>query len=579
MNRSRTSQCLSLSLILGALATPATGQLRVGDEQKVSATQGGFGGMLDDSDLFGASAAALGDLDGDGVGDLAVGASQDDDGDFEAGAVWVLFLNPDGTVKGHQKISSTQGGFAGNLDFDDRFGAGVTSLGDLDGDGVVDLAVGAPHDDDGSPGSDTDRGSVWVLFLNSNGTVRDHRKISDTQGGFTGQLSDEDRFGSSVAGLGDLDGDGVADLAVGAPHDDDGGAGVVADRGAIWVLLLNPDGSVKAHQKISMLAGGFTGALDDNDRFGHSVATLGSLDGDTTPDLAVGARFDDDGGTDRGAVWVLFLNADARVREHRKVSDVEGGFTGELADDDRFGTSVTGPGDLDGDGLSDLVVGEPGDDDGGDFGEQGAAWLLFLESDGSVRSGQKISAAQGGFGGSLFVGDELGTSVASLGDLDGDGVADIAAGAFGDNDGGFNRGAAWVLFLADATAEADLAVSVTVDDRTPEIGQQVVFQVALDNLGPANATGIIVGDRLPPGLSFAGAMPSQGTYNPVSGIWNVGALAAGSAATLAVTATPVQAGLLRNVARVRLAHPTDPNAGNDASQVLIRVAPAADDRN
>ncbi len=180
--------------------------------QKISDTEGGFTGMLDDVDRFGVSAASLGDLDGDGVGDLAVGAPRDDDGGGGHGAVWVLFLNTDGTVKSHQKISDTEGGFTGILEPGDLFGWSVASLGDLDGDNVGDLAVGAWFDDDGG----TDRGAVWVLFLNKNGTVKSHQKISDTEGGFTGKLHDRDSFGGSAASLGDLDGDGVGDVAVGA---------------------------------------------------------------------------------------------------------------------------------------------------------------------------------------------------------------------------------------------------------------------------------------------------------------------------------------------------------------------------
>ncbi len=206
-----------------------------------------------------------------------------------------------GWVLSHQKISDTQGGFPpGELDDEDLFGWSAAALSDLDGDGVVDLAVGAPLHDDGG----TDRGAVWVLFLNTDGTVKSHQKISDTQGGFTGILDDDDWFGWSVASLGDLDGDGVTDLAVGAIYDDDGGIG----RGAVWVLFLNTDGTVKSHQKISDTEGGFTGVLDDGDLFGSSMASLGDLDGDGVGDLAVGAIQDDDGGQDHGAAWVLFLD-------------------------------------------------------------------------------------------------------------------------------------------------------------------------------------------------------------------------------------------------------------------------------
>ncbi len=403
--------------------------------QKISDTEGDFTGILDDSDVFGRSVASLGDLDGDCVGDLAVGAFTDDDGGTNRGAVWVLFLNTDGTVKSHQKISDTEGGFTGILDDDDLFGRAVAALGDLDGDGVGDLAVGASDDDGG-----TNRGAVWVLFLNTDGTVKSHQKISDTQGGFTGTLDDSDTFGITVAALGDLDGDGVGDLAVGANGDDDGGA----TRGAVWVLFLNTDGTVKSHRKISDTQGGFIGTLDDGDGFGTSVASLADLDGDGVGDLAVGAVQDDDGGTDRGAVWVLFLNTDGTVKSHQKISDTRGGGP-PLDNVDRFGASVASLGDLDGDGVGDLAVGAHRDDDGGI--DRGALWVLFLNTDGTVKSHQKISDTEGDFTGVLNDSDIFATTVASLGDLDGDGVGDLAVGAPLDDDGGTDRGAVWVLFL------------------------------------------------------------------------------------------------------------------------------------
>ncbi len=447
----RNSLCVSIvaAIVLASTASDAWAQPGwVLSHQKISDTEGGFPGILDNADFFGNSVASLGDLDGDGVGDLAVGAYLDDDGGNARGAVWVLFLKKNGKVKSHQKISSTEGGFTGRLHKDDVFGSSVASLGDLDGDGVGDLAVGAKGDDDGGG---YNRGAVWVLFLINNGTVKSHQKISDTKGGFTGILDDEDSFGFSVASLGDLDGDGVGDLAVGAYEDDDGGG----NRGAVWVLFLNRNGTVKEHQKISDTEGGFTGMLDNKDWFGVSAVSLGDLDGDGVGDLAVGAWADDDGGINRGAVWVLFLNADGTVKSHQKISDTEGGFTGILDDHDRFGTSVASLGDLDGDRVGDLAVGAKWDDDAGDpeHANRGAVWVLLLNTDGTVKRHQKISDTEGGFTGILDDWDHFGSSVASLGDLDGDGVTDLAVGARGDDDGrGYDRGAVWVLFLEGGDA-------------------------------------------------------------------------------------------------------------------------------
>ncbi|MCP3939186.1 MAG: hypothetical protein GY708_27875, partial [Actinomycetia bacterium] len=340
-------------------------------EQKISSIAGGLTGPLDDLDYFGQSVAGVGDLDGDGIADIAVGAWADDDGGSGRGAAYVLFLNADGTVKAEQKISSTVGGLTGPLGNSDYFGISVAGVGDLDSDGIVDIAVGVTGDDDAG----SNRGAAYVLFLTADGTVNAEQKISSTQGGLTGPLGDTDEFGSSVAGVGDVDGDGIADIAVATLYDGDGGFG----RGAFYVLFLNADGTVKAEQKISSTAGGLTGPLDDTDYFGKSVAGIGDIDGDGIADVTVGAYGDDDGGSDRGAAYVLFLNTDGTVKAEQKISSTTGGLTGPLNNTDRFGTSVAGIGDLDGDGIADIAVGAYRDDDGGT--DRGAVYVLDLAVD------------------------------------------------------------------------------------------------------------------------------------------------------------------------------------------------------
>ena len=413
---------------LGVLATAQAGTVRA--EQKISETTGGFGGLLDANDDFGFSVAALGDLDGDGNGDLAVGAYLDDDVETDMGAVWILFMNADGTVASQQKIS----GYGFNPS--DYFGVSVAALGDLDGNGTGELAIGSRDDFFGLL-----QGAVHVLSLNSDGTIAGEQLITESSPGFGGVLEPGDFFGASVAALGDLDGDGTGDLAVGAPVSDDG----EPDQGAVWILFLNPDGTVSSEQKISETAGGFGGVLDYWDWFGFSAAALGDLDGNGIRDLAVGAWLDDDGGTDQGAVWILLLNSDGTVSSEQKISETAGGFGGVLDPGDGFGFSLAALGDLDGDGRVELAVGANGDDDGGT--DQGTLWILSLDPDGTVFSERKINETSGGFGGVLAPGDSFGTSVAPLGDVDGDGAIDLAVGAPLTDDGGTNQGALWILFL------------------------------------------------------------------------------------------------------------------------------------
>ncbi len=458
----------------------------VATEQKISATSGGLTGPLDSFDLFGQGVAPLGDLDGDGVVDLAVGAYQDDDGINAAGAVYVLFLNADGTVRAEQKISSTQGGLTGPLDDGDQFGRDIAAIGDLDGDGRVELAVGAFRDDDGG----SNRGAVYVLFLNADGTVRAEQKISAISGGLAAAIGDADEFGRDVAGLGDVDGDGVVDLAVGAIGDDDGGS----NRGAVYVLFLNADGTVRAEQKISSTQGGLTGPLDDADRFGLGLSGLGDLDGDGVVDLAVGAYQDDDGAGDAGAVHVLFLNGDGTVRAEQKISAISGGLEASLDSSDWFGSEVAALGDVDGDGVVDLAVGAPGDDDGAS--SAGAVHLLFLNADGTTKAEGKISATSGGLTGPLEALDNFGHGIAPLGDLDGDGALQLAIGAHGDVDGASSAGAVYVVDLlpvavVNSTADAsDASPGDDVCDTGSTVGSdaECTLRAAIEE---ANASAAI----------------------------------------------------------------------------------------
>lgn len=342
----------------------------VNASQQITTGVGGMVGTLDAGDDFGYTVAAIGDLDNDGVMDIAVGAEEDSDNGSSIGAVWIIFLNSNGTVKAEQKINETNGGFSGNLNVNDRFSYGLAGIGDLNNDGNEDIAVGALMDDDGGNG----RGAVWILFLNSNGTVASHQKISDTQGTFTAALQDADNFGSAIAGLGDLNNDGNEDIAVGAYLDDDGSS----DAGAVYILFLNSNGTVDSHQKISDTQGGFTGIIGGSEYFGNEgIANMGDINGDGVTDLAVGQNWDGDGGAGKGSVWTLFLNTNGTVSGFQKISETTGGFVTTLDNFDLFGTGIANIGDLDNDGKTDMAVGAPFDDDGGDA--RGAVYILNLD--------------------------------------------------------------------------------------------------------------------------------------------------------------------------------------------------------
>jgi len=184
------------------------------------------------------------------------------------------------------------------LDGGDAFGSGL-SVYDLNGDGNTDILCGAPGDDD----QNEDYGAAYVMYRNANKEVTSIQKYSRLEGDFGGFMNAQDGFGISIRGIGDLDENGYNDLAIGAPGDDDGGL----DIGAVWILFLRPDGSVQNEKKINRLDGNFDGDINFQDNFGKRIATVGDLNDDGTIDIISGSILDDDGGTDRGAAFTVFI--------------------------------------------------------------------------------------------------------------------------------------------------------------------------------------------------------------------------------------------------------------------------------
>ncbi len=209
----------ALSLVFLSSSPPGTVRAHV----RISATSNtGFTGQLQAGDHFGSGVGLLGDVNGDGVSDLAVGASGMNGGE---GGLFVVFCRRNGTVVGQQLISSVFGGLASiaKLSATSSLGASVAGVGDLDGDGIMDVAVGLPGAND-----------AVLLLLAGDGTVRGGQRLLTAANNFTVSLDANDKAGGSVALMGDMNGDGVPELVVGAPGRDGGGT----DRGAFFVLFM-----------------------------------------------------------------------------------------------------------------------------------------------------------------------------------------------------------------------------------------------------------------------------------------------------------------------------------------------------
>lgn len=399
--------------------------------QKISSTQGNFNSPLINGAVFGDAVCNIGDLNNDGINDLAVSAH---DINYE-GRIHILFMNSNGTVNSSTVIGPNIGGFNGTFPYDmDYFGSSIAPLGDLNNDGNEDIIVGSPF------GGGSNRGEVYLLFLNGNGTVNNYIWIAEGQN-FVGNLQPNDQFGFRVTTLGDIRGDGTTTVAVGVPGDDN-------DNGGIWLLFLNSTGSITSQKKINRLQGGFTGTIASSASIGSGLAAPGDINQDGHPDLLVGVGGDTTNtsyGTAYGALWLMFLDSTGEVIAQQKISENNGGFNDSLGTNSGIGYYIGNAGDIDGDGIDEFLMGAQASGEGGV--NRGAFWLLFPNTMGTITNYIKISSGNSGFSATINDNDFFGEGVCGIGDLDGDLRYDIAIGAAGDDDGGSNRGAIYILHL------------------------------------------------------------------------------------------------------------------------------------
>ncbi|MFZ5828395.1 MAG: integrin alpha [Bacillota bacterium] len=318
---------------------------------------------------FGLSLALIGDVDGDGAPDLAVGApSTPVGGSADTGRIYVYSLRTG------DLIWKTDGPDPGG-----EFGFAVAATGDLDGDGVPDLVVGATQT---SPAGVSRAGSAFVLSGADGSIIRRHDGSTV-----------EGLFGWSVAGLGDdWNGDGVPDYAVGAPSADPAG---LADAGAVYVFC----GATGA--LITQIDGVAAG-----EALGFALTAVDDLDGDSTRDLVVGVLNASPPGLSEAGEVRVFNRTGVQVLTAPGTQDGQG-----------FGWSVAPAGDWDGDSIPDLLVGAPSTNLGG-LRDAGAVFVI------SGATGAVLDQ----WGGTQRDGS-AGTAVAGLGDLLGGGDLEIAFSA------------------------------------------------------------------------------------------------------------------------------------------------------
>ena len=407
---------LTIALLLTATFTNAQVTTQWGPDGyvKIENNSGGFIANLQSGDRFSRDHDQAGDINGDGIIDLVLGARSDDDGATDAGAVYILFMNNDGTVQSNQKISASEGGFTDTLDTGDFFGYGVAGIGDYDNDNIPDIAV-------------TAIGRIYIIHLNNDGTVKSFVKNQNINS-------------QGLSAIGDLNNDGKIDLVACQSTSNAGGT----QRGAIQILFFDNTSNVinSSTVTISSTQGGFGTGLQDNDRFGgREVAMLGDIDNDGTKELAVGA-FMSDGG--KGAIWILSLdNTTFNVVSKLKITEGLNGFTDSLTtganpngtEGAQFGHALSRVGDLNGDGVPDLMT-------GANQQNEGWGYILYLNSDKTVKTFTRINNTDGGFGLVLDPVERFSRSISFVGDLRGDGTVAVNYGG-----GAGGTGTLYLLFL------------------------------------------------------------------------------------------------------------------------------------
>ncbi|MFC7498316.1 hypothetical protein ACFQRC_03675 [Enterovirga sp. GCM10030262] len=464
-------------LIIGAPYGDDGGD-RAGEAYVIFGKAGGFGtvdlGNLAAADGFviqganiydeaGTSVSSAGDINGDGVNDIIVGAYGPDYGGDYSGAAYVIFGKTSGLADIDLGSLAAADGFVieGAARFDSA-GTRVASAGDVNGDGFDDMLVGAPY---GQATYGWEYAGVsYLIFGKAGGFADIDLAVLDPTDGFRIEGAIYDAYAAAVSSAGDINGDGFDDIIVGAREGGDYGG---FRPGEAYVIFGKASGFADIDVGNLAAADGFTLRGEaDNDNAGVTVSSAGDINDDGFDDIVIGAPGNDEAGVDAGAAYVLFGKASGFTDIDLSSLAAGDGFviSGD-AEGDKLG-AVSSAGDFNGDGFADIIVGAPHGDDGGT--SAGEAYVIFGKASGFGPIDLSSLAPEDGLilqGGAF---DWAGYSVASAGDLNGDGFDDLVVGAKRDARAGLDSGSAYVIFgraSGGGTPEADNLEGTAGNDR------------------------------------------------------------------------------------------------------------------